>query len=249
MLSSHRHHFAFISEAIPYQLPLLPLYLSVYTRQNISHSIAPTNAHLIGTMPPKPQSSPSVFPHLQTYHIGRGETGVLTYEPYKSALLPLWRFRTVPIAQDSSAALWERFLAYYAAHDFVGMDMSRKFIQMGMTRAKRYANYKGGRKYVKREVEGTDEEESRSEKRARQMDKSGGHEGKEEKEEASRVFREVWERCKAHEGYQKLKEEFLAAQKEWEKGERRVAKRKVKEETGQEEVDDSPEPKRKSKRR
>jgi hypothetical protein len=27
------------------------------------------------------------------------------------------------------------------------MDMSRKFIQMGYTRARRYANHKGGRKY------------------------------------------------------------------------------------------------------
>ena len=29
----------------------------------------------------------------------------------------------------------------------MGMDMARKFIQMGMTRSKRYANYKGGRKF------------------------------------------------------------------------------------------------------
>ena len=32
--------------------------------------------------------------------------------------------------------------------DFVGADMSRKFVQMGMTRAKRYANHRGGRKYA-----------------------------------------------------------------------------------------------------
>lgn len=29
------------------------------------------------------------------------------------------------------------------------MDMARKFLQMGYTRARRYANYKGGRKYDK----------------------------------------------------------------------------------------------------
>lgn len=28
------------------------------------------------------------------------------------------------------------------------MDITRKFIQMGMTRSKRYASYKGGRKYI-----------------------------------------------------------------------------------------------------
>jgi len=142
-----------------------------------------------------------------TYHIGRGEQGVLTYEPYKSYLLPHWRFRTVPIAQSSSKVLWEKFLHFYEQEDFVGMDMARKFIQMGMTRSKRYANYKGGRKYADGKEKGVKNERSR------------GHEGREEKEEASRVFREVWERCKAHEGYQELKKEFQREQKEWIKSE------------------------------
>ena len=35
----------------------------------------------------------------------------------------------------------------YLHDDFVGADMARKFFQMGYTRARRYANYKGGRKY------------------------------------------------------------------------------------------------------
>ncbi|KAH6723260.1 hypothetical protein DL95DRAFT_383512 [Leptodontidium sp. 2 PMI_412] len=141
--------------------------------------------------------------HLMTYHIGRGEQGVLTYEPYKSYLLPHWRFRTVPIARESSQVLWEKFLQFYENHDFVGMDMSRKFIQMGMTRSKRYANYKGGRKYVNGKGKGVKNERSQ------------GHDGKKEKEEASRIFKEVLERCKEHEGYQEIKKEFQKEQKEW----------------------------------
>ena len=39
------------------------------------------------------------------------------------------------------------FLQYKQDGDFVGMDMARKFLQMGWTRARRYANHKGGRKY------------------------------------------------------------------------------------------------------
>ena len=31
--------------------------------------------------------------------------------------------------------------------DFVGMDMARKFLEMGFTRARRYANHKDGKKY------------------------------------------------------------------------------------------------------
>ena len=40
------------------------------------------------------------------------------------------------------------FLRYKARGDFVGMDMARKFLQMGYTRSRRYANHKGGRKYA-----------------------------------------------------------------------------------------------------
>lgn len=142
-------------------------------------------------------------PHLMTYRLGRGEQGVLTFEPYKSYLLPQWRFRTVPIARSSSQALWGKFLEFYERNDFVGMDMARKFIQMGMTRSKRYANYKAGRKYVDGKEKGV------------QNEKSKEHEGRAEKEEASQIFREVWERCKEHEGYQEMKKEFLREQKEW----------------------------------
>lgn len=71
-------------------------------------------------------SEPSKF----EYRIGRGEQGVLTFEPYKSELLPLWRFRTVELATKSSQDLWERFEQYEEGGDFVGMDMARKFIQM-----------------------------------------------------------------------------------------------------------------------
>lgn len=81
------------------------------------------------------------------YRIGKGEQGVLLVEPYKSELLPHWRFRTPDIARASAAKLTECFNVYRAANDFVGMDMARKFLQMGFTRSRRYANHKSGRKW------------------------------------------------------------------------------------------------------
>jgi hypothetical protein len=81
------------------------------------------------------------------YRIGKGEQGVLLVEPYKSELLPHWRFKTPAEAKKSSELIYERFLAYLEANDFPGADMARKFLQMGWTRARRYANHKGGRKY------------------------------------------------------------------------------------------------------
>ena len=70
-----------------------------------------------------------------------------------------------------------------------------------MTRAKRYANHAGGRKYSK----DTGEE----------LAKSSNHKDAEEKLAASEVFREMWHQCRNHEGYAKLKEEFIREQRDW----------------------------------
>lgn len=85
--------------------------------------------------------------HPERYQVGRGEQGVLMVEPYKSEILPHWRFKTPAIAKVSAKKIMELFENYREQDDFVGMDMARKFIQMGYTRARRYANHKGGRKY------------------------------------------------------------------------------------------------------
>lgn len=85
----------------------------------------------------------------ELYRVGRGEQGVLLVEPYKSEILPHWRFKTPEIAKESSEKIYGMYLDYKENNDFIGMDMARKFLQMGYTRARRYANYKGGRKYDK----------------------------------------------------------------------------------------------------
>jgi len=85
--------------------------------------------------------------HPERYRVGKGEQGVLIAEPYKSELLPLWRFKTPAIARASAAALWKAFVAYRDGGDGIGMDMARKFLQMGFTRARRYANRRSGVKY------------------------------------------------------------------------------------------------------
>jgi hypothetical protein len=84
------------------------------------------------------------------YRIGRGEQGVLLVEPNKGELLPHWRFKTVGEAKKSSAKICKMFLAYLKTEDFPGADMAWKFLQMGWTRARRYANQRGGRKYDKK---------------------------------------------------------------------------------------------------
>ena len=81
------------------------------------------------------------------YRTGRGEQGVLLVEPYKAEILPHWRFKTPAIAKKSATKIYSLFLSYKKQQDFVGMDMARKFLQMGYTRSRRYANHKSGKKY------------------------------------------------------------------------------------------------------
>ncbi|WP_414164551.1 DUF4385 domain-containing protein [Superficieibacter sp. BNK-5] len=86
--------------------------------------------------------------HPELYQVGRGEQGVLLVEPYKSEILPFWRYKDEASAIKSAEKIYQLFEDYRQQDDFVGMDMARKFIQMGYTRARRYANYKGGKKYA-----------------------------------------------------------------------------------------------------
>ncbi len=140
-----------------------------------------------------------------SYTIGRGETGVLTFEPYKSLILPFWAFRTVDVARNSAKVLWGIFQSYCERGDFVGADMTRKFIQMGMTRARRYANHRGGRKYGEdgKELDKWTEDDATG-KRA-------------EKEEASRIFKEYWQMCTRDESYKRLKDTWTMEKKALEK--------------------------------
>jgi hypothetical protein len=83
------------------------------------------------------------------YRIGRGEQGVLLVRPYKDILVKLWEFKTFEKAKKSAVKIYEKFLSYKRNGDFVGMDMSRKFLEMGFTRSRRYANHSSGTKYDK----------------------------------------------------------------------------------------------------
>lgn len=129
------------------------------------------------------------------YQIGRGEQGVFHVEPYKSELLPLWAFRTPEVARESAEAIYARFCDYRAANDFVGMDMARKYLQMGYTRARRYANHRGGRKYA----------EDGSELPRTTPDA--------EKAEAAAIFKAAWQRVMDDETYARLKADHASRRK------------------------------------
>ena len=133
------------------------------------------------------------------YRVGKGEQGVLLVEPYKSEILPYWRFKSPDIATQSSAKIYEMFLLYLQEDDFVGADMARKFLQMGYTRSRRYANHKSGRKYRQNPQKESSKEaqiEARKDILPNQADSV--------KAECAEIFKEKWMQAKTNEKYLQL---------------------------------------------
>ena len=89
------------------------------------------------------------FETRKLYRIGRGEQGVLLVRPYTNDICKFWKFKTPKIAVKSAEQIYSMYADYRALNDFIGMDMCRKFLEMGFTRARRYANHKDGKKYDK----------------------------------------------------------------------------------------------------
>ena len=127
--------------------------------------------------------------HPELYRIGRGEQGVLLVEPYKSEILPHWRFKTPALARKSASKIYRMFLDYKANDDFIGMDMARKFLQMGYTRSRRYANHKSGRKYKEETREVLEREEDAV------------------KAESAKIFYEKWKKAREDKKYLELKKQ------------------------------------------
>ena len=143
--------------------------------------------------------------HPELYRIGKGEQGVLLVQPYKGEILPHWKFKTVTEAESSSARIHRMFLAYLKAGDFPGADMARKFLQMGWTRARRYANHKGGKKY---DGPVPDDKKGQSGAHGRAELPRTDHPDV-DKVEAAAVFKRKWDEAKVHPEYLRQKEAFI----------------------------------------
>ena len=137
--------------------------------------------------------------HPELYRVGKGEQGVLLVEPYKSEILPFWRFKTPDIARESSQKIYDMFLTYLEQDDFVGADMARKFIQMGYTRSRRYANHKSGRKYKtnpQKETTQSEQLKARKDILPNEVDPI--------KAQSAAIFKEKWIQAKTNDKYLQL---------------------------------------------
>lgn len=130
--------------------------------------------------------------HPELYRVGKGEQGVLICEPYKTEIGKYWRFKNEAIAVESSEKIFGLFLTYLKENDFVGADMSRKYLQMGFTRARRYFNYKGGKKYD-------------PSKNYEQLERGTGDP---EKAKSASVFYKKWQEAEELPKYKKMKTDW-----------------------------------------
>jgi len=137
----------------------------------------------------------------ELYRVGKGEQGVLLVEPYKSEILPYWRFKTPEIARESSEKIYEMFLEYLQQDDLVGADMARKFLQMGYTRSRRYANHKSGRKYKQ-----NPQKENSKEAQIKAREDILPNEVDPVKAESAAMFKDKWMQAKTNEKYLELLE-------------------------------------------
>ncbi|QNF32673.1 DUF4385 domain-containing protein [Adhaeribacter swui] len=142
----------------------------------------------------------------ELYRVGKGEQGVLLVEPYKSEILPYWRFKTPEIAEQSAEKIYSLFTAYLKAQDFIGADMARKFLQMGYTRSRRYANHKSGRKYKQNPQH---EPTKELEKQARENYLLPREEDA-VKAASAAIFKKKWQAAKENALYQQLMQEHKA---------------------------------------
>jgi len=129
------------------------------------------------------------------YVVGRGEQGVLIAQPYKSEILPHWKFATPAAATKSAKHIYQMFLDYQKADDFVGMDMARKFLQMGFTRSRRYTNHASGNNYAN---DGTIKAQDAGSEQSI-------------KAESARIFHEYYDRARLDEDYIRRRKEHQHA--------------------------------------
>ena len=130
------------------------------------------------------------------YRIGRGEQGVLLVRPYTNDICAHWRFVDENTARKSAAKIYSMFNDYGRRQDFIGMDMARKFLEMGFTRARRYANHSSGRKYA---------EDGKV--RPQEVDWKTN-----EKAKAAAVFKEIRDKAAYDPKYQQMRKQWRASE-------------------------------------
>ncbi|MEJ7659642.1 MAG: DUF4385 family protein [Hymenobacter sp.] len=84
--------------------------------------------------------------HPELYRVGKGEQGVLLVQPYKGEILPHWRFKDAGGGPGVVGGHLGALRGVFGRPRILwAPTWPRKFLQMGFTRARRYANHAAAR--------------------------------------------------------------------------------------------------------
>ena len=117
-------------------------------------------------------------------------------DAYTNDICAHWRFVDETIARKSSAKIYSMFCEYRDSGDFIGMDMARKFLEMGFTRARRYANHSSGKKYAKNGTVRPQETDALHNVKAK----------------SARIFKEVRDKAAYDSKYQQMRKQWRSAE-------------------------------------
>jgi len=87
----------------------------------------------------------------EKYRTTRDAQGVYTVMPYKSDFINYFSFSSPGQARKSAQKIYEIFTDYRDRNDFVGMDMARKYLQLGYKLSKRFEKYPSGKRSLRSE--------------------------------------------------------------------------------------------------
>ena len=127
----------------------------------------------------------------EEYSVSKGVSGVFSVSPYKDQIIKHFTFKNIEQSKASAEKIYNMFEEYRDKKDFVGMDMARKFLELGYLQSLRFSKFSGGKKYTK----------SGNLKRSSYKEK--------EKLEISNVYKSYLDKANSDKVYKSLKRNML----------------------------------------
>jgi len=88
---------------------------------------------------PGPTNDTNYEAHPERYPLDMDDEQALDVAPYASRIIPYWRYGSAAEAATSAAQLYELYTRYKESGDFVGMDVVRRLLRLGLTYARKLA--------------------------------------------------------------------------------------------------------------
>jgi len=134
---------------------IITWYIQTYTYENIYNSMKSEIRNLVRLILESSKFKSDYSKEVnykkdpEEYDTSTGVSGVFSVSPYKDQLIKDFTFKNVKQSRKSAKNLYNKFKLYREKMDFIGMDMTRKFLELGYLQSLRFSKFPGGKKYTK----------------------------------------------------------------------------------------------------